>query len=151
LSEKPETLTSNPSPVLRQPPDQVRGQHEGERGEAGNCRPALSARFRPGQSGNPRGRPKRARGVAGLVAKALAEKVAATDANGRKRTMTKLEAAVIQLVNAAVKGDRHSAQMVFNLFREDESRPAPPAPKHSSGRDAMIVAEIVRRLSRPEN
>ena len=41
--------------------------------KVGNCRPPRSTRFRPGQSGNPRGRPKRARGLSGLVARVSAK------------------------------------------------------------------------------
>lgn len=113
----------------------------------GNFRPPRSTRFRPGQSGNPRGRPKRAPGLGALVARTLAQKIEAKE-NDRKRTMTKLEAAVFQLANAAAKGDQHATKFVFALLGDHESRAAPPAAKHTSAGDAMIVAEIVRRLSR---
>ncbi len=65
--------------------------------------PPRAWRFRPGQSGNPRGRPKRAHGLGAVVARALGERVEATE-NGRKRRITKLEAAVTQLANSAAKG-----------------------------------------------
>lgn len=113
----------------------------------GHGRPPRSTRFRPGQSGNPRGRPKRAPGLGALVTRALAQKIQAKE-NDRKRTMTKLDAAVIQLVNAAAKGDQHATKFVFALLGDHESRAAPPAARHTSAGDAMIVAEIVRRLSR---
>src|SRR5208337_568384 len=57
----------------------------------GYGRPPIRTRFRPGQSGNPRGRPRGARNLATEIAAALAEKVAVTE-NGRRRHITKLRA-----------------------------------------------------------
>jgi uncharacterized protein DUF5681 len=114
----------------------------------GKGRPPRPTRFRPGQSGNPRGRPKRARGLAGLVARALAEKIEAKE-NGRRLRMTKLEAAVKQLVNRAANGDQRATQFVFALLAADQGRPAPHTAERPSEADAIVVAELVRRLSRP--
>ena len=120
---------------------------EGEE-RVGKGRPPRATRFRPGQSGNPRGRPRRARGLGGLLATALREKVEAKE-NGRKRRLTKLEAAVTQLVNRAAKGDQRATQFVFALLGDEQSRPAPPTPERIGPADALVVAELVRRLSRP--
>jgi hypothetical protein len=111
----------------------------------GERRPRRDTRFRPGQSGNPRGRPKRG-ALSALVARALGEKVEAKE-NGRWRRITKLEAAVKQLVNRAAGGDQRATQFVFALLDGDQGRPAPTAERPKAG-DAMVVAELVRRLSR---
>lgn len=66
----------------------------------GYGRPPMMTRIRPGQSGNPRGRPKGARNLSTIVAAALSERVAINE-KGRRRWITKLEAAVKQLVNRA--------------------------------------------------
>jgi hypothetical protein len=70
----------------------------------GYRRPPVGTRFRAGQSGNPRGRPKGARNLSTVVAAALSERVAVNE-NGRRRRITKLEAAVKQLVNRAASGE----------------------------------------------
>jgi hypothetical protein len=114
----------------------------------GNRRPPRATRFRPGQSGNPLGRPKRARGLGAVVARALGEKVEAKE-NGRRRRITKLEAAVKQLVNRAANGDQRATQFVFALLDDDQGRPAPRAAERPGEGDAIVVAELVRRLSRP--
>jgi hypothetical protein len=118
----------------------------GEQEPAGDRRLPRSTRFRPGQSGNPRGRPKGARGLCGLVASALGERVEAKE-NGRRRQITKLEAAVKQLVNRAASGDQRAAQFVFALLGEGRERSPPVAADTDS--DALVIAELVRRLSRP--
>ena len=66
---------------------------EGEDGETGlqssvanervgYGRPPMMTRFRPGQSGNPRGRPKGARNLSTIVAAALSERVAINETAG---------------------------------------------------------------------
>ncbi|MFY9969457.1 MAG: DUF5681 domain-containing protein, partial [Roseiarcus sp.] len=61
------------------------------KGEVGNRRPPLATRFRPGQSGNPRGRPKTANRLRALVERELGEEVEAKE-NGELVRITKLEA-----------------------------------------------------------
>ena len=136
---RPRPETAFPSPPTPLP--------EG-RGEIGDRRPPLATRFRPGQSGNPRGRPKTASRLRALVAKELGEEVEATQ-NGQPLRITKLEATVKQIVNRAASGDQRAAQFVFSLLADDFDRPAPreTAERISEG-DALVVAEIVRRLSR---
>ena len=126
----------HPRPLSRKGPE---GRGETEQ------RSNRATRFRPGQSGNPRGRPKRARGLAALVDRVLDEKVEATE-NGKSRRMTKRVAAMKQLVNRAVKGDHRATQLVVALIRDDQGPPAPPAPEQLGEADAMVVAELVRRI-----
>jgi hypothetical protein len=68
--------------------------------QVGYCHPPESARFTKGQSGNPKGRPKGSLNVATVFIKTLREKVVINE-NGQRKTVTKLEAAIKQLVNKA--------------------------------------------------
>lgn len=43
--------------------------------DVGYGKPPVASRFKPGQSGNPRGRPKNARNVRTLLAAALAQRI----------------------------------------------------------------------------
>lgn len=113
----------------------------------GKGRPPLSTRFRPGQSGNPSGRSKRARDLVAIVARAFGEKVEVRE-NGRRRRITKLEASVKQLVNRAAGGDQRATQFVFALLHNDPGGRAAEAPERLGEADAFVVAELVRRLSR---
>lgn len=114
----------------------------------GYGRPPRATRFRPGQSGNPRGRPARAR-VSRLVASALEERVDVPDKNGEFKRLTKLELAVTQLVNRAASGDRHATLLVFSLIREEQARPERSEPRRLDENDDLVIADLVRRLSRP--
>ena len=145
MPETPLPSPPVPSPLTHLP--EGRGEIKG-RGEVDKRRPPLATRFRPGQSGNPRGRPRTASRLRALVAKELDEEVEATE-NGEPVRITKLEATVKQFVNRAASGDRQAAQFVFSLYADDSDRPAPRRAAEQTGAgDALVVAEIVRRLSR---
>ena len=59
-------------------------QPAGANERVGYRRPPVGTRFRPGQSGNPRGRPRGARNLSTIVATALNERVAVNE-NGRRQ------------------------------------------------------------------
>ena len=54
-----------------------------------------------------------------------------------------------QLVNRAAKGDQRATQFVFALLDDEQGHSAPPTPERIGPGDALVVAELVRRLSRP--
>ena len=129
---------------------------EGEDGETGlessvanervgYGRPPMMTRFRPGQSGNPRGRPKGARNLSTIVAAALSERVAINE-NGRRRRITKFEATVKQLVNRAASGEARSTQLLLALVQANEARPAQQDASRLSDADSIVMAELTRRL-----
>ena len=111
----------------------------------GYRQPPLTTRFRPGQSGNPRGRPKGARNLSTVVAAALSERVAINE-NGRRRRITKLEAAVKQLVNRAASGEPRATQLLLALVQANEARPAQQDANRLGDADGIVMAELARRL-----
>ena len=78
--------------------------HQPKTTKVGYCNPPKHCRFKRGQSGNSRGRPPGSLNMATVLERALREKVVINE-NGRQKTVTKLEAAVKQLVNKAASGD----------------------------------------------
>jgi len=87
----------------------------------------------------------RGRTFGAAVTAALGEKIDVKE-NGRSRRITKLEAAAKQLANHAAMGDQRAMQLVVRLVEADDSRPAPEAPERRGKRDALVVAELVRRI-----
>jgi hypothetical protein len=110
----------------------------------GYGRPPAKNQFRPGQSGNPRGRPKGARNLSSVIAATLNERVAVTE-NGRRRHITKLEAAVKQLVNRAASGEARATQLLFALVATNEAKP-PETQNHVAEADLVVMAELARRF-----
>ena len=119
--------------------------------KVGYGRPPKANRFQKGVSGNPRGRPKGSRNVASIVAAALNERVAVNQ-NGRRKTITKLEAAVTQVANQAAGGDQRAIKLVLDLIGQAEQREvarADAAPLSTDDRrkaDKAILAGLAQRL-----
>src|SRR6266481_5901173 len=82
--------------------------------EVGYGKPPQYTRFRKGQSGNPKGRPKGLQSFARLARQAFNEKIAIKE-NGERRTITKLQAALKQLANKAASGDAAAIREVLRL------------------------------------
>ena len=80
----------------------------------GYRRPPQHSRFKKGQSGNPRDRPKGSESAARLARLILNEKIVIKE-NGERHTITKLQAALKQLINKAAAGDARAIREVFKL------------------------------------
>lgn len=87
--------------------------------EVGFCKPPKNTRFQKGKSGNPQGRPKGSRNLASVLERTLRERVVINE-NGARRIVTKLEAAVKQLVNKAASGDLAAMRQLSSLANSTE-------------------------------
>ena len=117
----------------------------GDNYKTGYRHPPLATRYRPGTSGNPRGRPKGARNLATIVASTLAERVVVTE-NGRRKRITKLEAAVKQLVNRAASGEARSMSLLLALVQASEANALQAETGACSADEALVLREIMRRI-----
>lgn len=82
----------------------------------GYGKPPKENQFQKGRSGNPRGRPRRSKSFDSAFLEQASALIAYTDAEGRKRKITKLEAFNLRLWASALKGDRHSMRLVVQLI-----------------------------------
>ncbi len=92
-----------------------------DQSKSGYANPPAHARFKKGQSGNPKGRPKGTLNMATVLERTLREKVVINE-NGKRKTVTKLEAAVKQLSNKAASGELKALQLLAALVRSAEER-----------------------------
>jgi len=91
--------------------------------EVGYGRPPKDTQFKPGQSGNPRGRPKKSKNVEAMIQRELDEVVTLQE-GGCQIRITKREAIIKQLVNSAIKGDTKPLQLMFaHLEKHREPEP----------------------------
>ncbi|MDU8946604.1 DUF5681 domain-containing protein [Ovoidimarina sediminis] len=86
----------------------------------GYGKPPKEYQFKPGQSGNPNGRPKGSKNTHHILSKILGEKIPMTDA-GKKIVVTKFEAAVRVLVNKAFEGSPQSLKLLFEVKKDFEA------------------------------
>ncbi len=82
--------------------------------KVGPGRPPAHSRFKPGVSGNPKGRPPKQRDLRKLVEKELDRMVSLTE-GGRRLKLTKREIIVRMLVNAAARGEDRALATLIKL------------------------------------
>lgn len=87
--------------------------------EVGYGKPPVATRFRKGHSGNPKSRPKRARGVRALLETALAQQITITE-GGRKSRISKSASLVLSLIRRATKADMRAGAQVIRLKEEQD-------------------------------
>lgn len=104
----------------------------------GYGKPPKHSQFRPGQSGNPKGRPKGVPDISTILASAMNERVVITE-NGARKTITKMQAAIKQLANKAAGGDARATKLLME-FIEDYGEPItlPPRIIVIQGDDARL-------------
>jgi hypothetical protein len=118
--------------------------------EVGYKKPPSGTRFAKGQSGNLNGRPKGAKNLSTLLLKVGRERVRVT-INGRTRTMSKLEAIVLQLANKAISGEDRAAKEILHLhslYEGMEPNNVPDAVPHE--RDLSVMESIAKRIKQSE-
>jgi hypothetical protein len=111
----------------------------------GYRRPPRNRQFKPGQSGNPKGRPKGARNFATAIAAELNAPIFATE-NGIRKRITKRQAVAKQLVNKAVAGDTRAIPLLLNETRLQETAAGDTQPVLGGAADDLVMASILRRI-----
>ena len=82
----------------------------------GYKRPPEHTRFKPGQSGNPRGRPRQKKGFAELLHERLFGTVTLRE-NGERRRMILADVIVRDLIHGAAKGDAKARRDLLELLK----------------------------------
>jgi hypothetical protein len=100
-------------------------------------KPRRSTQFKPGQSGNPRGRPKRKIDLSVAFNKALNDKILVTNLG---KTRTGLEALVQSTVDRVLQGDTKAIVSLMNLFKKANFFKPVPNPTRLTGVVVMPAA-----------
>lgn len=98
------------------PVEHKRSQASPEQYEIGYKKPPKHAQFQPGQSGNPKGRKKGAKGMKTLAQKTLTAKVAVRTGNGPKKMM-RIEALLHKMVELGMKGNPRALLALFSMYQ----------------------------------
>ncbi|MGX7895924.1 DUF5681 domain-containing protein [Tsuneonella sp. HG222] len=109
----------------------------------GYGKPPKHSQFKAGQSGNPKGRPKAAKGLNLLVRDTLTQKVAVRTAKGEKK-ISRIEAVLQKTVEQAMKGNPRALAELLKLYAN-----AVPDQKHDAehcDRDEDLTATDIATL-----
>jgi hypothetical protein len=107
--------------------------------QVGYGRPPVASRFKPGQSGNGKGRPKALKSAKSVVNAIANSKIAVTE-NGKRKKRTMREIAIFRMFELAVKGDKGAITAVINLM--DRYEPVAPDEKASEA-DQQVNRELL--------
>lgn len=123
--------------------------------KVGYRNPPRKSRFKPGQSGNPKGRPKHSSNIAVEILRELKQPVTVRE-NGRERVLTKGAALAKAVVSRALAGDARAFQFLMNAlpdqFRAPETLQSAEAQTVSTAEAEILERFVARRLgSVPDN
>lgn len=115
--------------------------------ETGYGKPPRANQFPKGVSGNPRGRPKGARSLNTIVLKESRQQIRVNGPRG-VRSITKLEAAVMQLANKSAQGDlRATRELIALIARSEEIAATGEVSLPTNEQDQKRLANLRRKLS----
>jgi hypothetical protein len=123
--------------------------NNGDDDDVGYQRPPKNTQFKPGQTGNPKGRPKNVRNFKTDLRDELSELITVRE-NGQERRITKLRALVKALVAAAIKGDMRAANAIVTFSTKSLAGAEDTAPTTDATNDDqdIIDAFVERELKR---
>lgn len=89
--------------------------------DLGYMKPPKSGQFKPGQSGNPKGRPSGNKNIYKLLDDIVNEKIQMTK-NGKPVKISKKQAMLLQATNKAVQGDLKALQTLLPVMAEADNK-----------------------------
>jgi hypothetical protein len=121
----------------------------GDRGYAvGYGKPPIGSRFKPGQTGNARGRPKGHKNLKTLIRQAMTARISVQEGSSN-RQVSKIEGVVLRQLQNALKGNDRSAMAVIRMALQfgflDDVADGHPAEDALSPTDERILKELVAR------
>jgi hypothetical protein len=112
----------------------------------GYKKPPKHTQFKPGQSGNPKGRPTGTKNLATDLEEELSQKITVTE-GGKQQETTKQRAMLKSLFAKALKGDTRAAGVLINLIIGlEQSRVANQDPEAIPAEDLEILEHYRERI-----
>ncbi len=128
----------------KEPIRRIRLQDEEEE-EVGYGKPPKAYRFRPGQSGNPTGRPKGVKNEMTIMRELLSQKIT-INVRGRVKRITLLEALHRRAVDEGLRGDLKCIAFILNRFRGLAEGQSPTDEPNQD--DKAVLDTFIARLMR---
>jgi hypothetical protein len=119
---------------------------EGSTYEVGYGKPPKAGQFTKGRSGNKKGRPKGSKNLTSLILKESRQPVRINGPHGT-RTVTKLQAIVMQLGNKSAQGDHRALREFLALVqRSEEVTATQPTQNDVHEADKKTMQSLLARL-----
>jgi hypothetical protein len=116
--------------------------------QIGYRRPPVSSQFKKGQSGNPKGRPRGTRNFVTLLKQELSKSIVVNE-NGKKKTITRLQAMVKRIVAGALQGDQKALLTLVEILRRTGQFEEPDVSALlPDDYEAILEAYVARRQNR---
>lgn len=112
----------------------------------GYCNPPEHTRFKPGQSGNPKGRRKGRKNFKTEFLEML-NSLVKINQNGRVKKITTLRAGIELLIANALRGDRRAMEQFLRLAEKYDHSAEPQVTDSQSSEDDAILEAYSRRLA----
>jgi Family of unknown function (DUF5681) len=137
---------------MAKPPPRTGTSKVGSDYQVGYGRPPLYTRFKPGKSGNPKGRPKGCLNVRTIVEKVLNRQVTIREGDGKRRVST-FEAMMLGAANEALQGKYKGCRAdVIRLMQAAgviQETPEQTGHEGVTSNDQEILADFLRRNGNP--
>ena len=117
--------------------------------DVGYKKPPQTTRFKKGQSGNPKGRPKNSKNFSTIILDEAYAEIIITE-NGQRKKISKAKAAVKQLMNKAASGDPRASQKIIELLLGlEENSQENTAGEFSFGEnDKLILSNLMSSFNK---
>lgn len=110
--------------------------------EVGYCKPPKQHQFKPGQSGNPKGRPKKeAPDPDKILAEALETKMKSKE-NAREKSAIVLELLVRKLIEQALKGNQKAVPELLNRYVSIKAKELSVPDKSGGSPEDVTTADL---------
>lgn len=135
-----EPTPSQPASIEISAPDQPSPGYD-----VGFCKTPKHSRFKPGQSGNPKGRPKAAKGLKTITRELLTEKVSVRTAKGETK-ISRIQAVFLKLHEQAMKGNPRALAELLRLYSLAVPDSAPVSGETSFAELGAADLQIIEEL-----
>lgn len=113
--------------------------------EVGYKKPPKRSQFKPGESGNRKGRPKRETNVGSAIVRELAVKISVRENNVTKK-LTKAQAMAKNVVQKAMSGDMKAVSQLVKLMPKQFEVPASAEQGASAAEISSAEKEVLERF-----